>query len=172
MVLGSIYNDPKLWDRSHKYWCCDNCAVKGGTDLSNFTTEGFSAARSISNPAKVTLENIIFVQPQPRVLTWDSVITPEQTERIQLRLNLARDYIWQDLNLLDTTPAVVLSEKAFSEVVKHVKRITSIPQLKLELEKAGVLIQSSLLTEDYLELLFFAIEGAIKEVIKETVIGT
>ena len=100
------------------------------------------------------------------------MITPERRERIHIRLNFAQDYIWQELNLLDTTPAVILSEKALSEVVKHVKRITSVPQLILELEKAGVLIQSSLLSEDYLEMLLFAIEGAMKEVIKATVTAT
>ena len=99
------------------------------------------------------------------------MITPERTERVRLRLTLARDYIWQELNLLDTMPAVVLSDKALSEVVKHVNRITSV-YLKLELEKAGLLIQSSLLSEEYLGILFFAIEGAVKEVIKATVTGT
>ena len=69
-------------------------------------------------------------------------------------------------------PAVVLSDKALSEVVKHVNRITSVEYLKLELEKAGLLIQSSLLSEEYLGILFFAIEGAVKEVIKATVTGT
>ena len=171
-IFGSLYNDPKLWDRSHRHWCCDNCVVKEGSDLSKITTAGFSAARSISNPAKITLENAIFVRPQPRVPTWDCVITPERTERVRLRLTLARDYIWQELNLLDTMPAVVLSDKALSEVVKHVNRITSVEYLKLELEKAGLLIQSSLLSEEYLGILFFAIEGAVKEVIKATVTGT
>lgn len=67
---------------------------------------------------------------------------------------------------------MILSEKALSEVVKHVNRITSIEYLKLELEKAGVLIQSSLLSEEYLGILFFAIEGAVKEIIKSTVTDT
>ena len=50
----------------------------------------------------------------PESPTWDSMITPERTELVWLQLNFARDYIWQELNLLDTTPAVVLSEKVLS----------------------------------------------------------
>ena len=69
-------------------------------------------------------------------------------------------------------PAVVLSDKALSEVVKYVNQITSVEYLKLELEKVGVLIQSSLLSEEYLGILFFTIEGVVKEVIKGTITGT
>src|SRR5947207_597899 len=61
-VLGSVYNDLKLWNKSHQYWCCDNCLVEKGMDLRQKTFEGFRLVLSISNPAaKISIENQIFV---------------------------------------------------------------------------------------------------------------
>lgn len=169
-VLGSVYNDPLLWNRSHQYWCCDNCVINAGSNLRQTSTAGFTAAYSISNPEKITLENQIFIPPLlPHEQVWDVPITPERTDRVELRLKLTRSFIWERLNIPDSTPSLILPDKPLINLVKHVKRITTLHQLTLQLEKSGMLIQSSLLDDDHLHMLMWAIEGALTE---EIIAGT
>jgi hypothetical protein len=94
----------------HRYWCCDCCVVEKGENLGDTKVmAGISLDINFSNlnPSEV------FTAAKP---TRFEPSGHEKTRFLQERLRLAREYEWRQLQMPDTIPSMLLSDKVLKKL--------------------------------------------------------
>lgn len=147
-----ILKDPKLFEDKHFYWCCDNCAIADGKDIKTIS----SAVNILNSTPKL---NVI----SPPEITRSGPISPERMERVRLRLTQVREFICQQLPFPYILPIMILSDYVRDELVKHLSQIVTVEQLCSQLEKAGIHVKSSLLSEENVREIMSTIDAAMVE---------
>ena len=162
MVLGFIFKDPTVYERTHRYWCCDWCAWSSGTDCEEIQTAGIPVIISILNPNPPARILVDKASARPGTVRTDA-ITPQRIGLVRFRLQSLRKQIWKGSDFPDIDETHILSDKALDRLAKNVKQISSRKSLFVELEKAGVRVQYSLLTNAHLEQIWTVINLACAE---------
>jgi hypothetical protein len=153
-VFGVMFEDPDLFE-NHRYWCCDCCVVEKGENLRDKLVAGISPEISFSNPTPS--EVITLAPPAPKPTRFEPS-GHEKTRILLERLRLAREYEWRQLQLPDTIPSMLLSDKALKKLCSQVKFIVNEDALRGILEEAGVCLKYSFFSDAAIKRMMFVIE--------------
>ena len=164
MVLGIVFEDVNIFERSHTSWCCDWCSFHSEKDdpTNEDITAGISVAVSILNPNSPSKPKS---NPSngPGINLRPETITRRQIQVIRLRLMKLRDAIWNTLSYPDTEPCIVFTDKALESIISNIKKAVEPQDLVNMLEDAGVSPQLSLLSEANIFQMHYIIEFTIHE---------
>ena len=162
MVLGKVFVDQDIYNRTHKYWCCDWCALRNGNNTTA-QTAGLPAAMSILNAEYVPSwkkerdnDRNIATPPQPT-----RQVSLPQMERFHDKLQAWRFAIWQSLQIPNATPDIVLSNKVLNDLKKTMKRLYSPGDIARQLQKSGLELSHSLLRRYNIEEIYLLLEEVL-----------
>ena len=164
MVLGSVFQDTNLFQRTHRGWCCDTCVYSAGTEhLSDLTVHGISPRISILNrepqpPAKRQTKNKVasmpdrYPKPAPRI-----------EHLLRIRLRQVRSNIWEHFRLPGTDPCIVLPDEILEKMLGSICKIGTPDDLGKVLLMAGVDHQLSLLEDAHINAMLTVIKHTMLE---------
>ena len=164
MVLGSVFQDTNLFQRTHRGWCCDTCVYSAGTEhLSDLTVHGISPRISILNrepqpPTKRQTKNKVasmpdrYPKPAPRI-----------EHLLRIRLRQVRSNIWEHFRLPGTDPCIVLPDEILEKMLGSICKIGTPDDLGKVLLMAGVDHQLSLLEDAHINAMLTVIKHTMLE---------
>jgi hypothetical protein len=162
MVLGAIFQDTNLWQRTHRDWCCDTCFHAGRFHSRpaerDPTLHELSPSTSIENPEprqlakrpiKKSADSLPHKNPKP---------SPRVEKLLQDRLTQVRYNIWSHLAIPGTVPCIVFTDQILAKIVAGAHKIGKPDDLGRLLLMAGVDIQLSLLEDDHINAMCMVIQ--------------
>jgi superfamily II DNA/RNA helicase len=170
MVMGYVFQDPKLYEKSHKYWCCDNCLFDKSSSVSRryphpsgVWTHGIPASMSISAPPRNDPPQNAAEVERARGPTRPGDISEERANRVRYRLGLFREHIRKLRSIPFITAEMVLPDPLMEEIVNNVKYIVAESQLYRVMEKHKFHVRRSLLSESDMSHIILIINQCMEE---------
>jgi len=158
-VFLSLFKDPDVLGL-HESWCCDSCALASGLDPSTIThgiALGKSAEYERAYPVKHPQKKRNTEGVQKRHESCE-----ERYEQLEQVLRNWREAVFEYLKLPNVLlPSMVLPNSVVAHLVKNSRIIVNVNNLRKCLQKAGVSIESSLLTDELIEHLFKQIDQTL-----------
>jgi hypothetical protein len=158
MMLGSVFQDTNLFQRSHRDWCCDQCLYLKHYQSPEVTLHGISSTISVCNPQPPA--------PAKRQIKRNTGTLPDRHRKpdtrlesiLRTRLTQVRYNIWARLAIPNTGPCIVFPDGILERIIISVSKVGSPPDLVNVLLIAGVDVQLSLLEDEHIEALSMVIQ--------------
>jgi hypothetical protein len=152
MVLGAVFKDLNLYERSHRSWCCDWCAYHSSYDSGTFQeTAKISTMTSILNPDPLAPPPI----PKrgsgfPPTKRSAKEVTPRHAAVVHEKLLQYRKMTWKCLDIPDTEPSIILPDHVLMDIStrKNLRRLTKPTNLMNMIKAMGIPPQFNLLNEE------------------------
>jgi hypothetical protein len=163
-AILSVFKDSQVWVTDHKAWCCDHCAHRDGRTPDAVLETSISYLRTNSESNKIILLSKIISVPDPQQYYELSrpPICDERLEVLKKRLYKLRIELWKTYNLPSSSlQSIVLPDEAIDRIVKDIKRIQTVTQLKRALQAVRFDIDSSLLSDHHLTFIVSFIEKCL-----------
>jgi len=174
-IMGHVYQDPKLYEKTHKYWCCDNCLFDKSSSISRryhnasgMECHGVPVSISVSAPPRNDPPPSAAAVERARGPARPGLISTERENRIRYRLTLFRDHIVEELKIPFVTAEMILPDPVLEDIVYNVKHIVTLQQLHRTMEKHHFHVRRSLLSEEDVKRMMVMIDMAMMERIEWT----
>ena len=161
MTLGLLFQDIDIYNRTHRSWCCDWCHFESGSTEERITA-GFSVLSIILNPVPPTPpppSGIPKPLPPPQYRTES--VSPYRIGIVRFFLDNFRTWVWKELAFPDTTVDVVMPDTVLTQLAENIKRVSSPNALRVEIERAGLKLRFSALSDRHLDAMWLVVEHAM-----------
>jgi superfamily II DNA/RNA helicase len=160
MLLGAFLQDPNLYERSHRSWCCDHCVFSGHDAPDAIQTAGISVMHSILSPHPPTSKDLTSTQEPTgeKFKKRNSRISDAHRMLYRAKVEHYRNEMWKELQLPDTDPRLVLTDEAIDYLIKNLELAGDDDAFADLLRRAGVNGEATMLSAKHVRELFLVLE--------------